>query len=109
MEVYSEEVLTLKERVKAGNSKLNLAWEQICRIDHNTQEWKDAMEQWHQANVKLSGLCTRLELLGYTDCLYLDAEGKKAIKCSEMGKLGCRVCPCSPDKAYWEKELFDDK
>ncbi|GAI70170.1 unnamed protein product, partial [marine sediment metagenome] len=52
--VYSPEILVLRDRVILGNKKLNDAWKQICKIDHESQEWRDRLEQWHQANKKLS-------------------------------------------------------
>ncbi|GAI98556.1 unnamed protein product [marine sediment metagenome] len=53
---YSPEVLTLRDRVILGNKKLNDAWKQICKIDNESQEWRDLLEQWHQANKKLSSI-----------------------------------------------------
>ena len=78
---YSSEALALRERVVTGNQKLNLAWAEICKMDHTSQEWKDALERWHQANERLSTLCSQLKMLGYEDCLYIDGKGK-------MGHLG---------------------
>ena len=103
MKEYSSEVIALRERVKAGNLKLNLAWQQICELDHNSQEWRDELERWHQANEKLSGLCRELKLRNYNDCLYLNKDGKKIKRC--LGGLGCRVCPSS--YPYWEQELME--
>ncbi|GAI76263.1 unnamed protein product [marine sediment metagenome] len=102
---YSPEVLALRDRVILGNKKLNDAWEQIRQIDPESQEWKDLFEQWHQANEKLSLLCTELKLRGYEDCLYLDDQGKKTKKCLPPGDdIGCRVCPSS--RKYAEEELM---
>lgn len=103
MKVYSEEILALRDRIKDGNAKLNLAWGQIRQIDHESREWSDAVEKWHVANEKLSALCSHLKLLGYRDCLYLDTAGKKTMKCSDMGELGCRVCPSEIE--YWVNEI----
>lgn len=101
---YSPEVLTLRDRVILGNKKLNDAWKQICKIDNESQEWRDLLEQWHQANKKLSSLCTKLQVGGYEDCLYLDKKGRKTVKCLEQGGIGCRVCPSRIP--YWEQELM---
>lgn len=100
---YSQEVLALRSRVLLGNKKLIDAWGQICQIDSESQEWKDLLEQWHQANEKLSILCFNLKGMGYNDCLYLSGDGKKAIKCGAMGAIGCRVCPS--DREYWTEEM----
>lgn len=101
---HSPEVLALRDRVISGNKKLNDALKQIRQIDHESQEWKDLFEQWHQANEKLSVLCTELKLRGYTDCLYIE-NGKKTKKCLSPGDdIGCRVCPSS--RKYWEEELM---
>ena len=100
---YSAEVLTLRNRVIAGNEKLNTAWDQLCLMDHESQQWKDELERWHQANERLSILCTQLKSMGYDDCLYLDKDGKKAKSCLDEG-IGCRVCPSRIP--YWEKELM---
>ena len=102
---YSQEVLTLRDRVIRGNKKLNDAWEQICQMDSESQEWRDLLEQWHQANEKLSLLCTELQARGCEDCLYRDDQGRKAVKCLEQSGIGCRVCPSKIP--YWEKELME--
>ncbi len=104
-EKYSSEVLALRDRVILGNKKLNNAWKQLCQIDHESQEWKDLFEEWHQANEKLSALCTQLKLMGYLDCLYLDSNGRKTVKCLEQDGIGCRVCPSRIQ--YWGKELME--
>lgn len=102
---YSEEVLALRDRVIAGNKKLNDAWEIIKGIDHKSQEWKDEFEKWHLANEKLSLLCSQLKGMGYTDCLYI-VNGKKIKKCLEPGEqIGCRVCPSA--YPYWDKEFSE--
>lgn len=100
---YSPEVIALRDRVRLGNQKLNGAWARICRIDHESQRWKDEMERWHQANERLSSLCTELKARGYEDCLYLNNDGKKVKSC--LADLGCRVCPSKI--YYWEKELME--
>ena len=103
--VYSAEVLALRKRVIVGNVKLNNAWGKICQVDSESQEWKDLLEQWHQANERLSGLCTQLQGMGYEDCLYLDDNGEKTLSCLQQGGHGCRVCPSKIH--YWKRE-FDD-
>ncbi|GAJ12660.1 unnamed protein product, partial [marine sediment metagenome] len=90
---YSSELLVLRDRVILGNKKLNDAWEQIKGMLHDTEEWNYQFEQWHQANEKLSVLCTQLKTMGYEDCLYLDEKGKKIKSCLDQGGIGCRVCP----------------
>lgn len=102
---YSSEVLALRDRVISGNKKLNDAWEQICQVNHESQEWEDLLERWHQANERLSLLCTELQAKGYEDCLYLDSQGRKTVKCLEQSGIGCRVCPST--YPYWEKELME--
>ena len=103
---YSPEVIALRDRVIRGNETLNLAWNQLRAMVHNTEEWNEEVERWHQANNKLSALCSELKLRGYEDCLYLDGSGKKTKLCLPPGDdLGCRVCPSIIK--YWEKELMD--
>lgn len=102
---YSQEVLALRDRIIAGNKKLNEAWEVLKRMDHESQEWSNEFEKWHLANEKLSGLCSQLKWMGYTTCLYIDENGKKIKKCLEQGGIGCRVCPSQ--FPYWEKEFAD--
>lgn len=99
---HSPEILALRDRVMKGNDKLNAAWEQIRQMNHSSQQWRDEMERWHQANERLSILCTELKARGYNDCLYLDETGKKTRGCL-TDALGCRVCPSGVP--YWEKEL----
>lgn len=94
----------LKQRVKAGNKRLNDAWEAICQIDHNSQRWADELERWHQANEKLSKLCTQLEALGFESCLYIE-NGIKTKPCLPVDSLSCRVCPSQI--RYWETELME--
>jgi hypothetical protein len=104
-EEYSSEVLTLRARVILGNKKLNDAFEQIKQLVHDSEEWSQAMDRWHEANERLSSLCRQLKLMGYTDCLFLDDQGRKTKKCLEFGDdLGCRVCPSSRD--YCSEELM---
>lgn len=104
-EKYSSEVLALRARVILGNKKLNDAYEQIKQLAHGSEEWSQALDQWHEANEKLSNLCKQLKLLGYEDCLYLNEKGEKTKKCLEPGDdLGCRVCSSSRD--YCSEELM---
>ena len=98
-----EALEALKARVKEGNEKLNAAWDQICKIDHKSTQWAEEVERWHQANEKLSDLCTVLKAKGFHDCLFLE-NGVKTRSCFETG-LGCRVCPSSTP--YWERELMN--
>lgn len=102
---YSEEVIALRDRVILGNKKLNDAWDIIKEMDHESQQWNDEFDRWHQANEKLSVLCTQLKLMGYTDCLYIDESGKKVKKCLEQNSIGCRVCPSI--RHYWEEEFSE--
>ena len=105
-EGHALEVLDLRDRVILGNRKLNVAFEQIKQLAHDPEEWSRAMDQWHEANEKLSTLCTELKLkYSYNECLYLDDQGKKTKKCLEPGdSLGCRVCPSS--RNYCAEELM---
>ena len=105
IKAYSSETLALRDRVILGNKKLNDAWEQIKTMVRDTKEWSEQVEHWHQANEKLSLLCTELKARGYEDCLYRDDQGKKTLKCLEQGVIGCRVCPSKIP--YWEQELMD--
>ena len=101
---YSPEILALRGRVKKGNDKLFEAWQQIRELAHNSDEWSEQMELWHQAGKKLSVLCTELKLKGYGDCLYLE-NGKKTKNCLDNpGGFWCQVCPSSI--RYWDKELM---
>jgi len=100
---FSPETLALRDRVIQGNMKLNVALKQICQLDVESQEWKDQMEQWSQATAKLWILCDNLTGMGYTDCLYLDQDGKKTKKCLPTDDpYGCRVC--SSAIPYWRQE-----
>ena len=100
---YSSEVLALRARIILGNKKLNDAFEQIKQLTHDSEEWGRAMDRWHEANERLSALCTQLKLMGYEDCLYLNEKGKKMSKCLEQSGIGCRVCPSKIH--YWEQEF----
>jgi len=93
----------LIERIKKGNQTLNDAWYVIKELDG--EEKNRELERWHQANEKLSGLCTELTMTGHTQCLYIDSEGKKNKLCLEPGdQLGCRVCPSL--YPHWSDELM---
>lgn len=98
-----EEIEVLKSRIKEGNRKLNLAWEAIIKLDHQSARWQEEVEKWHEANERLSALCSELKYLGFTDCLYIE-NGKKTRNCLTEG-LGCRVCPSQI--SYWETELMN--
>ena len=102
MEEKLKSLEELKARVKEGNQKLNDAWQRLVKMDHSTQRWEEEAERWHQANEKLSNLCTELKYAGFNDCLYIE-DGKKTRGCLTEGE-GCRVCPSS--KNYWEQELM---
>lgn len=100
-----EELEALKSRIRQGNLKLNLAWQQLREMTHRTEEWNEQMEKWHRANEKLSLLCTQLKTLGFTECLYLDEKGKKIKSCLTPGNdIGCRVCPSM--RAWWDEEFM---
>jgi len=98
----SSEVLTLRNRVIAGNKKLNDAWEQIITMEPEEREREK--DRWQEANEKLSVLCSELRAMVYEDCLYLDGQGKKKVRCLRPG-IGCRVCPSKIP--YWEQELVE--
>jgi len=103
---YSPEVIALRDRVKLGNEKLFLAWQEIKKIAHDTEEWKVQMDKWSQAQEKLHLLCTELTYKGFEDCLYLNEVGKKTRGClSNPNGFWCQVCPSI--KLYWERELLD--
>lgn len=102
---YSPEILELRARVIRGNKVLLDAWVQICELEHGSQQWKDELERWHQANEKLAILCSNLQGLGYRDCLFINDKGEKSLGCLTQGGIGCRVCPS--EHPYWEKELMD--
>jgi len=97
-----ESIEALKGRIRLGNEKLNKAWDDICKMDHNSQQWKDEFQRWHIANIRLSAYCRQLTGMGFSGCLYIDNKGVKYKKCLEP--LGCRVCPSSI--SYWEAELM---
>ena len=103
MEEKLKSLEELKSRVREGNEKLNLAWQRLVKMDHSTPRWEEEVERWHQANERLSSLCSELKYAGFHDCLYI-VDGKKTRGCLTEG-LGCRVCPSS--KNYWESELMD--
>lgn len=100
---YAPEVIHLRDRVRLGNEKLNRAFDLINQIAPSSDERKEKFEEWHQANERLSSLCTELKLKGFTDCLYLNEKGEKVRKC--FVGLGCRVCPSNTP--FWEME-FDE-
>ena len=108
---YSKEALELRERVIKGNQKLFDAWQVICKIDHESQQWKDELEKWHQATAKLSILCSNLQGLGYWDCLYL--EGERRLKNCLQNPDGFFCLSCPSRYPYWEKDakviLFEEK
>lgn len=98
-----EELEVLKDRVRTGNKKLQIAWDQICKLDHESEQWNKEFQKWHEANEKLSVLCTQLKVRGFTDCLHLDDKGEKIKKCLDH-PLGCLCCPSATP--YWTAELF---
>lgn len=103
---YSEEVITLKERVVNGNQILFDAWLKIKEIPHDTEEWSKEMDRWHEAGKRLGLLCSELNHKGFDVCLYLDENGKKTKNClSNPDGFWCLVCPSF--YPYWEKELMD--
>jgi len=97
--VYSEETLSLLERVKTGNEKLFRAWEQIREM--KGESWIKGMDNFAEAHKKLRNLCHKLQLLGYNDCLYM-VDGKKTKNCHNQ-VYWCQVCPSQI--RYWEMEL----
>lgn len=111
IERYSRDrIEELKERCRSGNAVLNKAWADIVEMNHESEAWKKACDEWHLQNVKLSGYCTQLEGMGFSDCLYI-VDGKKFNRCLEArpdvpgDMYGCRVCPSQ--KHYWEDEWLD--
>lgn len=102
---YSPEVIALRDRVRLGNEKFFLAWQEIKKIAHNTDEWKAQMDRWSQAQEKLHLLCTELKYNGFEDCLYLE-DGKKTRGCLH-NQNGFWCCVCTSSYPYWERELLD--
>ncbi|MBA7689593.1 hypothetical protein ES703_98101 [subsurface metagenome] len=100
----SLEVLTLMERVRRGNDKLNIAWSELLKTDHGSQTYKDEVARWFAAKDKLVGLGHNLQSMGFHDCLYLDKSGKKTRSCL-ISSMTCLVCPSTIK--YWEKELME--
>ena len=102
---YSAEVIALRDRVKLGNEKLFLAWQQIRDFADDKERWATVMDQVNEAQSLLQTKCSELKAKGYEDCLYIEG-GKKTRSCS-MASTGffCIVCPSAIP--YWEKELFD--
>lgn len=108
---YSLEVLELRDRVIKGNQKLFDAWQKICKIDHESQEWKDEVERWHQATGKLSILCSNLQGMGYCDCLYLEGDKRSKNCLQNPNGFFCLVCPS--EYPYWQEDagklIFNNK
>lgn len=102
-----DELVTLKERVKTGNEKLWRAWRELRDIGRRTKPPEAIWGRWEDAQKKLDALCTELKLKGFNDCLYINPEGVKTLKClcnPEQHQWWCIVCPS--DKKYWEDELM---
>ncbi|GAH11834.1 unnamed protein product [marine sediment metagenome] len=101
---YSPEVLALRDRVRLGNYKLFRAWQQIKELAHDSEQWSQQIDRWHDATEKLSLLCSELKLKGYADCLYME-NGKRTKSClSNPDGFFCQVC--SSIYPYWELELM---
>ena len=102
-----KEVEALRLRVCQGNLKLNLAWQQLKEMTHNTEVWSEQMERWHKSNELLSLLATELKVrYNYNQCLYLNENGEKTKKCLPPGdNIGCRVC--TSDRKWWEEEFLE--
>lgn len=104
MELYTKDRLNeLLERIRQGNKKLGEAWVQVAKLDHSTQEYKDSVDRWFQADVKLKSYCDQLEAMGFRNCLYM-IDGKKTHSCLDKN-FTCWVCPSAVE--YWLME-FDD-
>ena len=105
---YSEEALALRDRAIKGNQKLFDAWQRICGMDHESQEWRDAFEEWHQASRRLLDLSDNLKSKGYEDCLYINIDNnkKRSKKCiGNADGFFCLACPSN--KSYWETDAAD--
>ena len=100
VEIYApEQIEELKNRVRAGNKKLNEVYDIIKKMEIG-DAWVKAFYQWYLSNIKLRAYCDQLEQLGFHECLYI-VEGKKVQKC-DAHELGCRVC--SAVHPYWKDE-----
>lgn len=81
------ELEKLRQRVAAGNEKLNLAWLEINKIEDEKQQ-KEKRAAWDEAVLKLRGLCNELNKSGCFSCLY------PAQRCFDWPEgLCCLVCP----------------
>ncbi len=97
---YSPEVLALRDRVILGNDKLFRAWLQIRELVDDKEEWA----RFGEATKKLRELCIELRY-HYSDCLYLNEDGKRTRSClSNPDDFWCQVCPSS--RKYSEEELM---
>lgn len=107
IEVYSPENLDkLAERVRLGNDKLAKALSRLIDMDHESEEYKTGMVQWHQANARLREYNYQLKALGFQDCLYLDKITRQRSRlCLEQPN--CLVCPSII--SYWEAEFEKPK
>ncbi len=102
---YSEEVITLRDRVIKGNQKLFEAWLIIRELAPNTEERSRQMDRWNESQNKLHYLCSELKMKRYDDCLYI-VNGKKTKHClKNQDGFWCQVCPST--YRYWEKEFSD--
>ena len=105
---YSSEVLALKDRVKKGNNVLWFAWRQIRDIK-DPEEKEALFKEWDKKVNFLNALCLELQVKGYNDCLYIDENGKKKVKClynPDSPQWFCNACPAA-ERKYCEKEFFE--
>lgn len=98
----SPEVLALRDRVRVGNDKLNLAWPRVLAMVGEEGQ-KGELERWDKAMELLMDLCGELQNRhNYTDCLYLNEDGRKTRKCVDERGFFCMVCPSA--RKYWMEE-----
>ena len=89
----SSEIEVLLARCLRGNEVILELWRRACLVVDDNIAWAQAMELYHQATVKLSGLCMRLEVLGYDRCLY------DVPRCRGTKDIVCFACPSK--YPYW--------
>lgn len=81
------EIEKLRERVAAGNDKLNAALNKIHEIQ-NPEEHQKQLDRWYESKAKLIKLTDQLNQAGFFDCLY---QSKRCF--DNDGNVYCLVCP----------------
>ncbi len=105
---------TLIARIKLGNSKLYAALQALSSgelVNKDVVKWREQMARYHEAEIKLNGLCRELNLkYHFGECLYLDETGKKTRGClNNSDGATCVSCTCKDGRMreYCEKELME--